>query len=152
MVLAKRRLPVSPLGRQEKRHHPGTRKEPASNNIATSPDAITLPSPTPNGAILAAESADCTSPDGAGERFSASDAIPRDLQVLPLVYLVDERVSLPRPRRIEPVRESPRPVMSGSFAKGTIHLTALAHPAFWLASTVFAGRLPRHTLCRHIHG
>src|SRR5689334_4529225 len=29
MVLAKRRLPVSPLGRQEKRHHPGTRKEPS---------------------------------------------------------------------------------------------------------------------------
>src|SRR5690349_16038404 len=28
MILAKRRLPVSPLGRREKRHHPGTRKEP----------------------------------------------------------------------------------------------------------------------------
>ena len=41
------------------------------------------------------------------------DALPRDLQVLPLVHLVDERVYLPRPRRIDPVRESPRPMVFG---------------------------------------
>src|SRR5262249_55491942 len=45
-----------------------------------------------------------------------SDALPGDLQVLPLVHLVNQRVDLPRPRRIDPVRESPRSVMSGSFA------------------------------------
>jgi hypothetical protein len=45
-----------------------------------------------------------------------SDAFPRDLQVLPLVDFVDERVNLPRPRRIDPVGESPRSMMFGSFA------------------------------------
>lgn len=78
-----------------------------------------------------------------------SDAIPCDLQILPLVYLVDERVNLPHPRRIDPVHESPRPVMSGSFTEGTFHLTGLAHLVFWLSSTVFAGWLPRHTLSPH---
>src|SRR5215472_5533580 len=74
------------------------------------------------------------------------DTLPRDLQVLPLVDLVDERVNLPRPRRIDPVCESPRSLMFGSFTEGTVHLTGLAHLAFCLSPTVFAGRLPRHTL------
>src|SRR6516162_4513359 len=74
-----------------------------------------------------------------------SDALPGDLQVLPLVHLVNQRVDLPRPRRIDPVRESPRSVMSGSFAQGTLHLTGLAYLAFFLSSTVFAGWLPRPT-------
>ena len=78
-----------------------------------------------------------------------SDTIPCDLQVLPLVYLVDERVNLPRTRRIDPINESPWSVMSGSFAKGTFHFTGLTHLAFWLSSTVFAGWLPRHTLPPH---
>src|SRR5690242_20724221 len=46
MILAKRRLPVSPLGRREKRHHPGTRKEP--HLIAH----IGLPLDLPIGGIL----------------------------------------------------------------------------------------------------
>jgi hypothetical protein len=37
-------------------------------------------------------------------------------------------------------------MMFGSFAYGTFHLTGLAHLAFCLSPTVFAGRLPRHTL------
>src|SRR6516162_2875282 len=74
------------------------------------------------------------------------DTLPRDLQVLPFVALVDERVNLPRPRRIDPVCESPRSVMFGSFTEGTVHLTGLTHLAFCLSPTVFAGRLPRHTL------
>src|SRR6516225_7331346 len=45
------------------------------------------------------------------------DPLPRDLQVLPFVDLVDERVILPRPRWIDPVCESPRSVMFGSFAE-----------------------------------
>ena len=53
--------------------------------------------------------------------------------------------NLPRPRRIDPVRESPRSAMFGSFAQGTFHLTGLAHLAFCLSSTVFAGWLPRPT-------
>jgi hypothetical protein len=36
-------------------------------------------------------------------------------------------------------------VMSGSFAQGTLHLTGLAHLAFFLSPTVFAGWLPRPT-------
>src|SRR6516165_5665243 len=74
------------------------------------------------------------------------DPLPRDLQVLPFVDLVDERVILPRPRWIDPVCESPRSVMFGSFAEGTVHLTGLTHLAFCLSPTVFAGRLPRHPL------
>ena len=73
------------------------------------------------------------------------DAFPRDLQVLPLVDFVDERVNLPRPCRVDPVRESPRPMMFGSFAQGTFHLTDVAHLTFCLFPTVFAGRLPRLT-------
>jgi hypothetical protein len=63
-----------------------------------------------------------------------------------VICLADERVNLRRPRRIDPVNESPRPVMSGSFTKGTVHLTGLTHLAFRLSSTVFVGCLPRHTL------
>jgi hypothetical protein len=63
-----------------------------------------------------------------------------------VICLADELVNLRRPRRIEPVNESPRPVMSGSFTKGTVHLTGLTHLAFRLSSTVFVGWLPRHTL------
>jgi hypothetical protein len=63
-----------------------------------------------------------------------------------VMCLADERVNLRRPRRIDPVNESPRPVMSGSFTKGTVHLTGLTHLAFRLSSTVFVGCLPRHTL------
>ena len=74
-----------------------------------------------------------------------ADALPGNLQVLPLVHFVDQRVDLPRPRRIDPVRESPRSAMFGSFAQGTFHLTGLAHLAFCLSSTVFAGWLPRPT-------
>jgi hypothetical protein len=62
------------------------------------------------------------------------------------VRLANERVNLRRPRRIDPVNEFPRPVMSGSFTKGTVHLTDLTHLAFRLSSTVFVGCLPRHTL------
>src|SRR5215813_588805 len=53
------------------------------------------------------------------------DALPRDLQVLPLVDFVDERVNLSRPRRIDPVCESPRPMMFGSFTERTVYLTDL---------------------------
>jgi hypothetical protein len=62
-----------------------------------------------------------------------------------LVDFVDQRVNLPHPRRIDPVRESPRSMMFGSFTYRTVHLTDLTHPAFCLSPTVFAGRLPRHT-------
>src|SRR5208283_2547079 len=55
-------------------------------------------------------------------------------------------VSLLRHRRIGPVRESPRSMLSGSFTYGTFHLTGLTHLASRLSPTVFAGRLPRHTL------
>ena len=37
-------------------------------------------------------------------------------------------------------------MMFGSFAYGTFHLIGLTHLAFRLSPTVFAGRLPRHTL------
>ena len=67
-------------------------------------------------------------------------------EALPLADFVDERVNLPRPRWIDPVHEFPRSMMFGSFAKGTVHLIGLAHLAFCLSPTVFAGRLPRHTL------
>jgi len=52
---------------------------------------------------------------------------------------------LPRPRRIDPVRESPRSMMSGSFTYGTFHLTGLTHLAFCLSPTAFADCLPRPT-------
>ena len=54
-------------------------------------------------------------------------------------------MDLPRSRRIDPVRQSPRSMMYGSFTHGTFHLPALAHLAFCLSPTVFAGRLPRPT-------
>src|ERR1700687_4085070 len=72
-----------------------------------------------------------------------SDALPGDLQVLPLQHLGDQRVDLPRRRRIDPVHESPRPVMFGSFAHGTFRLAGLAYLASCLSPTVFAGWLPR---------
>src|SRR3954469_6427180 len=49
-----------------------------------------------------------------------ADLLPGDLQVLPLAYLVDDRVLLPRTRWVEPVGESPWPRMYGSFAQGTV--------------------------------
>jgi len=51
-----------------------------------------------------------------------------------------------RPCRIDPVCESPRSMMFGSFTEGTVHLTGLTRLAFCFSPTVFAGRLPRHTL------
>jgi hypothetical protein len=37
-------------------------------------------------------------------------------------------------------------MMFGSFTERTVHLTGLTHLAFCLSPTVFADRLPRHTL------
>src|ERR1700747_2401312 len=74
------------------------------------------------------------------------DALPRDLEVLPLVDLVDERVNLPRPRRIDRVCESPRPMMFGSFAERAAHPARSTPLASCLSPPVSAGRLPRHTL------
>jgi hypothetical protein len=73
------------------------------------------------------------------------DSLPGNLQVLPLVHLINQRVGLSRPRRIDPVRQSPWPVMFGSFAQGTLHLIDLAHLARCLSPTVIACRLPRPT-------
>ena len=61
---------------------------------------------------------------GAPVRFHAP---PGHLEVLPLVHLVDKRVDLPLARRVQPVGKSPRSLMFGSFAHGTVHLSALAH-------------------------
>src|SRR5215472_5738435 len=44
---------------------------------------------------------------------------PGQLQVLALVNLVHQGVDLPRPGRIQPVRQSPRTFASGSFTHGT---------------------------------
>src|SRR5262249_21660722 len=73
------------------------------------------------------------------------DALPGDLQILPLVHLVDQRVDLPRSRRIDPICESPRAMIFGSFTQGIFHFIVLAHPASFLSPTVFASWLPRPT-------
>src|SRR6516225_3658684 len=79
------------------------------------------------------------------------DTLPRDLQVLPLVDFVDERVNLPRPRRIDPVCESPQSMMFGSFAEGTVHLTGLTHLAFCLSQPSSPAAFP-DTRCRQVSG
>src|SRR5450755_368010 len=45
-------------------------------------------------------------------------------------------MGLPRPRRIDPVRQSPRSLMFGFFAHGTVHLNHLNSLVFCLAPTV----------------
>jgi hypothetical protein len=54
-------------------------------------------------------------------------------------------MGLPRPRWIEPVRQSPRPLMFGSFAQGTVHLNSLNSLTRRLTPTVIIRRLPRAT-------
>ena len=46
-------------------------------------------------------------------------SVPGQFQVLPLVNLVHQRVDLPFICWIQPVRQSPRAITSGSFTKGT---------------------------------
>src|SRR5437868_3054562 len=58
-------------------------------------------------------------------------------------------MGLPRPRRIEPVRQSPRLLMFGSFTQGTVHLSRLNSLTRRLAPTVIVRRLPTsHSACR----
>ena len=45
--------------------------------------------------------------------------VPGQFQVLPLVNLVHQRVDLPFICWVQPVRQSPRAITSGSFTKGT---------------------------------
>src|ERR1035438_5656410 len=45
-------------------------------------------------------------------------------------------MGLPRPRRIDPVRQSPRSLMFGFFTHGTVHLNHLNSLVFCLAPTV----------------
>ena len=48
-------------------------------------------------------------------------------------------------RWIEPLRQSPRTVTSGSFAQGSFRASILAHLSSWLLPTDFARRLPPPT-------
>ena len=65
----------------------------------------------------------------------ALDPNPGQLQVLPLVDLVHQRVDLLRPGRIEPVRQSPRAIASGSFTHGTYpRCIVLTHLVFCLCT------------------
>ena len=73
------------------------------------------------------------------------DLPPGHLQVLSLVHLVDQRMGLPGLRWIEPVGQSPRPLMFGAFAQGTVHLNSLNSLTRRFIPTVIIRRLPRAT-------
>jgi len=63
---------------------------------------------------------------------------PSQFQVLPLIHLIHQRVDLPCPCRVEPVRESPRSMPEGFFPYGTVP----CHRPYSLASSFFPTPLP----------
>ncbi len=74
-----------------------------------------------------------------------SHLLPGERHVRPLVHLVHQRVDLPLARWIEPVRQSPRSIASGSFTKGTILHHRPYSSRFLTPPTALARRLPQPT-------